>query len=128
MKIDIRDEDGVTTLRLRGRIVLGSGDVALRDSVLEALESGSTRIVIDLADVSTIDSSAIGELVAAYTTVANRGGRLKLANVSPRVNDILQITQLVLGFERDDDDGPGPTGVTSLGMWSKIRRVRDENV
>jgi anti-sigma B factor antagonist len=99
MKIGVRQRQGVTVLEPKGKITIGSGDIALRDSVIEALDSGSRKILINLKDVSTIDSSGIGELVAAYTTVTNRGGKLKLVGLPPKVNDILQITQLVTVFE-----------------------------
>jgi anti-sigma B factor antagonist len=99
MKIGVRQRQGVTILEPKGKITIGSGDIALRDSVIEALDSGSRKILINLKDVSTIDSSGIGELVAAYTTVTNRGGKLKLVGLPPKVSDILQITQLVTVFE-----------------------------
>jgi anti-sigma B factor antagonist len=99
MKIGVRQRQGVTILEPKGKITIGSGDIALRDSVIEALDSGSKKILINLKDVSTIDSSGIGELVAAYTTVTNRGGKLKLVGLPPKVSDILQITQLVTVFE-----------------------------
>ncbi|HEX2463760.1 MAG TPA: STAS domain-containing protein [Thermoanaerobaculia bacterium] len=99
MKIGVRQRQGVTVLEPKGKITIGSGDIALRDSVIEALDSGSRKILINLKDVSTIDSSGIGELVAAYTTVTNRGGKLKLVGLPPKVSDILQITQLVTVFE-----------------------------
>lgn len=104
MKIGIRQRQGVTILDPKGKITIGSGDIALRDSVMEALESGSRKILINLKDVSTIDSSGIGELVAAFTTVTNRGGKLKLVGLPPKVNDILQITQLVTVFEVVDTE------------------------
>ena len=78
--------------------------MALRDSVLEALDSGATKILINLQGVSTIDSSGIGELVAAYTTVTNRTGQLKLSNLSPKVTDILQITQLLTVFQVEETE------------------------
>ena len=99
MKIGVRQRQGVTVLEPKGKITIGSGDIALRDSVIEALDSGSRKILINMKDVSTIDSSGIGELVAAFTTVTNRGGKLKLVGLPPKVNDILQITQLVTVFE-----------------------------
>jgi anti-sigma B factor antagonist len=104
MKIGVRQRQGVTVLEPKGKITIGSGDIALRDSVIEALDSGSRKILINLKDVSTIDSSGIGELVAAYTTVTNRGGKLKLVGLPPKVNDILQITQLVTVFEVMDSE------------------------
>ena len=80
------------------------GDVALRDAVAEALEAGARNMVVDLSGVSTIDSSGIGELVSAYTTVKNRGGQLKLCTLPPKVTDILQITQLISVFEVHDTE------------------------
>ncbi|MEE2775664.1 MAG: STAS domain-containing protein [Acidobacteriota bacterium] len=104
MKIGIRHRQGITILDPKGKITIGSGDIALRDSVIEALESGARKILINLKDVSTIDSSGIGELVAAFTTVTNRGGKLKLVGLPPKVSDILQITQLVTVFEVVDTE------------------------
>ncbi len=104
MKIDVRQREGVTILAPKGRITIGAGDVALRDAVREALEAGSRKLLIDLDGVSTVDSSGIGELVSAYTTVTNRGGYLKLMNLPSKVADILQITQLFTVFDIFDDE------------------------
>jgi anti-sigma B factor antagonist len=99
MKIAARHSKGITILDPKGKITIGVGDVALRDAVHEAMDAGSESILINLGNVTTIDSSGIGELVSAYTTVTNRGGKLKLANLPPKVQDILQITQLVTVFD-----------------------------
>lgn len=107
MKIGIRQVSGVTVLDPKGKITIGSGDVALRDSVMQAIENGATKILINLKDVSTIDSSGIGELVAAFTTVTNMGGQLKLASLSPKVTDILQITQLATVFQVEETEEAG---------------------
>ena len=107
MKIGIRQVEGITVLDPKGKITIGSGDVALRDSVMQAIEDGATKILINLRDVSTIDSSGIGELVAAFTTVTNMGGQLKLANLSPKVTDILQITQLATVFQVEESEEAG---------------------
>ncbi len=104
MKISARHNQGVTILEPKGKITIGVGDVALRQSVVEALGAGSKNILIDLADVTTIDSSGIGELVSAYTTVTNKGGKLRLLNLPPKVQDILQITQLVTVFDVFDNE------------------------
>jgi anti-sigma B factor antagonist len=104
MKIDKRVRDGVTILEVEGKITIGKGDVALREAVHEALAGGATKLLIDLGRVQTIDSSGVGELVSAFTTVTNRGGRLKLLNLPPKVNDILQITQLITVFETYDNE------------------------
>lgn len=104
MKIDKRERDGVTILDVEGKITIGKGDIALREAVHKALDEGARKLVIRLADVSTIDSSGVGELVSAFTTVTNRGGKLKLLNLPPKVNDILQITQLITVFEVFDGE------------------------
>jgi anti-sigma B factor antagonist len=99
MKIEKRNRDGVTILDLGGKITIGKGDVALREAVHQVLESGALKVLINLAEVTTIDSSGVGELVSAFTTATNRGGKLKLVNLPPKVNDILTITQLITVFE-----------------------------
>lgn len=99
MKIDVSEVQGVTIISPKGKISIGVGDVALREAVHEALAAGALKILINLAGVTTIDSSGIGELVSAYTTVSNRGGVLKLFSLPPKVNDILQITQLISVFD-----------------------------
>lgn len=104
MKIDVRQEGGVYILDVKGKITIGLGDVALREAVHEALRTGARNLLINLAGVTTIDSSGVGELVSAYTTVTNRGGKLKLENLPSKVSDILQITQLITVFEVFDDE------------------------
>lgn len=104
MKVAIRHNQGVTILEPKGKITIGEGDIALRDAVIDTLEAGSQNILLDLSGVSTIDSSGVGEMVSAYTTVSNRGGKLKLLNLPPKVQDILQITQLITVFDVYDDE------------------------
>lgn len=104
MKMQVRNVEGVTILEPKGKITIGVGDVALRDAVHEALEAGARKILIDLGGVSTMDSSGVGELVSAFTTVTNRGGKLKLNNLPSKVADILQITQLITVFEVYDSE------------------------
>ena len=104
MKIEKRERNGVTILELEGKITIGKGDVVLRDAVQQLLAGGVTKMLIHLGQVTTIDSSGVGELVSAFTTVTNRGGKLKLVNLPPKVNDILQITQLITVFEVYDSE------------------------
>lgn len=99
MKIDVDQIKGVTVLRPKGKITIGVGDVALREAVHEALDAGDRNILVNLKGVSTIDSSGVGELVSTFTTVSNRGGKLKLCELPPKVVDILQMTQLITVFE-----------------------------
>ncbi len=83
MRVNVRQREGVTILDLKGKITIGVGDVALRDAIHEALSAGAKKILVNLQDVSTIDSSGVGELVSSYTTATNRGGKLKLLTRSP---------------------------------------------
>jgi len=104
MKISTRQVDGVTILDLSGRITLGEGSVQLRDAVRELLAKGQKQILLNLADVNYIDSSGIGELVSAFTTVRNQGGELKLLKLTKKVHDLLQITKLYTVFDIKDDE------------------------
>jgi anti-sigma B factor antagonist len=104
MSVSQRQVDGVTVLDVKGKINLGSGDIALRNAVHDALNGGARAILLNLQHVSLIDSSGVGELVSSYTTVTNRGGKLKLASLPSKVQDVLLITQLITVFEVFDDE------------------------
>jgi anti-sigma B factor antagonist len=104
LKLNTRQVDGVTIVDCSGRITLGEGSVVLRDAVKDLLSKGQKKIVLNLADVNYIDSSGIGELVSAYTTVKNQGGELKLLNLTKKVHDLLQITKLYTVFDVKDDE------------------------
>ena len=104
MKVKTRQVDGVTILDLSGRITLGEGSVTIRDAVRDVLAKGSNKILLNLGDISYIDSSGIGELVSAFTTVKNSGGELKLLNLTKKVHDLLQITKLYTVFDVKDDE------------------------
>ena len=84
----------VTVIRLVGRLVLDDGDTGLRDVVNDVVARGRTRIVIDLGDVTYIDSCGLGVLIAKLVSVRNKGGDLKLARVSPRSHRLLEICKL----------------------------------
>ncbi|MBZ5646675.1 MAG: STAS domain-containing protein [Acidobacteriia bacterium] len=104
MKASTRQMDGVTIVDLSGRITLGEGSVVLRDAVRDLVGKGSKKILLNLGDVTYIDSSGIGELVSAFTTVRNQGGELKLLNLTKKVHDLLQITKLYTVFDVKDDE------------------------
>jgi anti-sigma B factor antagonist len=104
LKYQMRQVDNVTILDLSGRITLGEGSVTLRDAVRDVLAKGSNKILLNLGDVNYIDSSGIGELVSAYTTVKNQGGEMKLLNLTKKVHDLLQITKLYTVFDIKDDE------------------------
>ena len=96
--------EGVTILDLSGRITLGEGSVVLREQIRDLLAKGQKKILLNLADVTYIDSSGIGELVSAFTAVKNQGGELKLLKLTKKVHDLLQITKLYTVFDIKDDE------------------------
>jgi anti-sigma B factor antagonist len=102
--INQRQVDGVTILDVAGKITIGAGEIALRNAVQDALNGGARAMLLNLQRVSTVDSSGVGELVSAYTAVTNRGGKLKLASLPAKVQDVLLITQLLTVFEVFDDE------------------------
>lgn len=104
LKTSTRQIDGVTIVDCSGRITLGEGSVVMRDVVKDLLSKGQKKILLNLGDVNYIDSSGIGELVAAFTTVRNQGGELKLLNLTKKVHDLLQITKLYTVFDVKDDE------------------------
>ncbi len=104
MKIKTRQVDGISIMDCSGRITLGEGSVQLRDAVRDLLAKGSKQILLNLGDVTYIDSSGIGELVSAFTTVRNQGGDLKLLNLTKKVHDLLQITKLYTVFDVKEDE------------------------
>jgi anti-sigma B factor antagonist len=104
MKTSIRQANGVTIVDCSGRIAHGEGSVILKDVVRELLSKEQKEIVLNLGGVNYIDSSGIGELVSAFTTVRKQGGDLKLLNLTKKVHDLLQITKLYTVFDVKDDE------------------------
>jgi len=102
--LNIRQVGDVSLVDVAGRITLGEGSSTLRDSVREMVSKGQKKILLNLGEVSYIDSSGIGELVSAFTTVTNGGGQLKLLNLTKRVRDLLQITKLYTVFDVHDSE------------------------
>jgi anti-sigma B factor antagonist len=105
LTIDERTVDGVMVLDLGGRITIGEDSAALRETVKAHLERGAKSILINLGGVSYVDSSGIGALVSCFTTTKNRGGQLKLLNLTTRIKDLLMITKLLTVFESYEDEG-----------------------
>jgi len=104
MKATIRRVDSVTVIDVSGRITLGEGCVQLRQLIREELAKGNKHMLVNLAEVTYIDSSGIGELVSAFTAVSNQGGQLKLLKLTKKVHDLLQITKLYTVFDVHDDE------------------------
>ena len=95
---------GVTIVDLSGRIVLGEGSAGLRDLLRNLVSEGIKKILLNLRNVDYIDSSGLGELVSAFTSMRSQGGELKLLNLSKRVRALLQITKLLTVFDITDDE------------------------
>lgn len=104
MRANVRQRDGVTILDLKGKITLGGGDMDLRNAVQDAINGGATKVLVNMKDVTTIDSSGVGELVSAYTTATNRGARVKLTSLPDKISDVLTITQLITVFDVYDSE------------------------
>ena len=104
LKTKIRQVDGVAVVDVSGRIILGEETQLLRETIQGLLAEGQLEILLDLGEVSFVDSAGIGVLVSAFTSVRNRGGELKLLKLTRRVRDVLQITKLYTVFEIRDDE------------------------
>src|SRR5581483_1030967 len=94
VKMGTRGVKGVVIVDLSGRVTMGEACAAIRDEIRDQVAQGSHKILLNLAEVSYIDSAGLGELTAAFTSVKNRGGELKLVNLTKRVHDVMQITKL----------------------------------
>lgn len=104
VKLTTRQVGDVTVIDAAGRITLGEGASAFRDIIRDLAAKGDKKLLLNLSEVSYIDSSGIGELVSGFTTVTNHGGSLKLVGLSKRVKDLLQITKLYTVFETFEDE------------------------
>ena len=103
-KATARDIGEATVMDLSGRITLGEGSAMLREMIKDLVGKGRKNIVLNLGDVSYIDSSGIGELVSGYQTVRSSGGQLKLLHLTKKVHDLLQITKLYTVFDVYSDE------------------------
>ncbi len=112
MKATIRQIDSVTVVDVSGRITLGEGCTQLRELIRDQLSKGNKNLLLNLGDVTYIDSSGIGELVSAYTGVSKQGGSLKLLNLTKKVHDLLQITKLYTVFDIHDDEATAISSFT----------------
>ncbi len=104
VKLTTRQVGDVTVIDVAGRITLGEGSSVLRDALRDMVSKNQKKILLNLGEVSYIDSSGIGELVSGFTTVTNSGGALKLLNLNKRVKDLLQITKLYTVFDVHEDE------------------------
>lgn len=102
MEIKERVVEGVSILDLSGRIVLGEGDMQIKERIRDLLADGQRKILLNLGDVSYIDSAGLGALISSYTTVKRETGKLKLVNLTKRIQDLLAITKLITVFDTYD--------------------------
>jgi anti-sigma B factor antagonist len=103
-KLHTRQVDGVTIVDVSGTITLGDGSSQLRDVLHDLVEKGDKKILLNLGEVTYIDSSGIGELVAGFTSSSNRQGEVKLLGLTKRVKDLLQITKLYTVFDVHEEE------------------------
>jgi anti-sigma B factor antagonist len=105
LRITERNVNGVGVLVLEGRIVLGEESNSFRQKVKNLIAAGNKEIVLDLANVSYIDSAGLGTLVAAFHSARSQGGTLKLANLGQKFNEVLQMTKLMTVFDTYSNEG-----------------------
>ncbi len=107
LNISERQAGDVTVLDLGGKITIGEGSVSLRGAIRRLMEEGKKKILLNLAQVSYVDSSGIGELVSSFTTINREGGQLKLLNLTQKIQDLLAITKLLTVFDVYEDEATG---------------------
>ncbi len=104
LAIKTRKADGVTILDLKGKIVLGEETSSLREQIKQLLGASEAKMVLNMENVSYIDSAGVGTLVAAFTSVKAQGGQLKMANLTKKFRETLQVTRLLTVFETYDSE------------------------
>lgn len=126
LKLSSHTISGVQVINCAGRIVFGDEASQLRELVKRQIPENN-RIVLNLADVSYIDSGGIGTLVSLFTSARNAGGDIKLANLTKRVGDLLQITKLITVFESYDDEQKAVNafGASARGAASSMASRRE---
>ena len=102
--IKTKETDGVAIIELSGRLTLGEATGKVREAVRGVVTKGHKKVVLNLKEVSYIDSAGLGEVIGAYTSVKNQGGDMKLVGASGRALDLLQVTRLLTLFEFFDDE------------------------
>jgi len=112
MHVTERVVGDVVILDVSGKVTLGDGgDVVLKDKMASLVQQGYKKVLLNLGDVSYVDSAGLGAIVQSYATLNKNGGALKLLNTTKRIKDLLSITKLLMVFECHDDE---PTAVKSF--------------
>ncbi|HMJ09134.1 MAG TPA: STAS domain-containing protein [Pyrinomonadaceae bacterium] len=115
LNITTRQNDGVTVLDLAGKIALGDTSSSLHQALRTLVQEGKTQVLINLQNVSSIDSSGLGSLIAGYATLEKNDGSMKLVNLSPRVTELMTITKLFTVFEVFEDEGAAVASFVKTG-------------
>jgi anti-sigma B factor antagonist len=115
-KAAVRHAGDVAIVDLSGRLVLGEGSGLIRNTIKDLVNKGTTRILLNLAEVSYMDSAGLGELVGSYASVTSAGGKIKLLNAQGRVSEVLTITKLYTVFESFTDES---SALRSFGEATK---------
>jgi anti-sigma B factor antagonist len=118
LNITERRNDLITVLDLEGKIMLGGGSAELHEALRSLVERGERKILLNLADVSYIDSSGLGELVSGYTTLHKAAGELKLFNLSSRVHELMTMTKLLTVFDVYENEAEATESFTSKSAKS----------
>ncbi len=103
-KMNTREVNDISVMDLSGQLTMGDACASLRDEVRDELGHGIRKIILNLAEVTYIDSAGLGELTSAWMAAKNRGGQLKLLSLTKRVHDLMQITKLYTVFDVYDDE------------------------
>ena len=110
MQISERTVGDVVIVDLSGKVTLGDGgDVVLKDKMQSLVQQGRKKVLLNLGEVSYVDSAGLGQIVQSYATVMKNGGSLKLLNVTKRIKDLLSITKLLTVFECHDSEAEAVT-------------------
>jgi anti-sigma B factor antagonist len=111
-----REIDGINVVDLRGKIAFGTGNTLLREAIAGLIAAGSQKVLLNMTDVDFIDSSGIGELVRSHMAIRKQGGEMKLAGLSPMVNNLLTATSLNKVFSVERDEASAIKSFNTTGM------------
>jgi anti-sigma B factor antagonist len=103
-KADVRRAGNVAIIDLSGRVTLGEGCALVRSTIRDLVQEGQINLLLNLAEVTYMDSAGLGELVGSYASITNKGGKIKLLNAQGRVAEVLNVTKLYTVFETFTDE------------------------
>ena len=120
LNVKTRKVDGITVVDMSGRLTIGEPVLLLRETLRVQVNDGNRQFVLNLGDVSYIDSSGLGELVSAYTTVRNKQGDVKLLNLTAKAKDLLQMTKLLTVFDVYDNESEAIGSFAAVSSKSAV--------